>query len=132
MTLTVELVTPERLVFKKEADEVVFTGIEGQIGILPGHIPLISQLMPGPLMIKQGAQTTFYAVSSGLAQVDNNTVKILTQAAESQSEIDVQRAERALSLAEKELKEKSEYDETFADTQASYARALNRMNIGKK
>ena len=130
--MLVQLVTPERRLFSTEATEVVLTGALGQMTVLPGHIPLVTALDPGPFVIKRAdGKTETYAVGGGVAQIDHDTLTILAETAESQDEIDVVRAEKAREASLKALKEQSFYDETFAETQASVARAMARIDVAK-
>ena len=129
--LQVELVTPERRVLKQEADEVTLTGTLGQLTVLPGHIPLLTGLEPGPMILKRGGTVETYAVAGGVAQIDHDKVTILAEAAEAREDIDVARAERAQTEAQKKLMEKSAYDAQFAETEAAVMRAAARIDIAR-
>jgi F-type H+-transporting ATPase subunit epsilon len=130
--LQVELVTPERRVLKSEADEVTLTGTLGQLTVLPGHIPLLTGLEPGPMILKHGGSSEIYAVAGGVAQIDHDKVTILAEAAEARDDIDVPRAERAKVEAQKLLLEKSAYDAAFAETEAAVMRAAARIDIARR
>jgi len=124
-------VTPTRKLFSVDADSVTFTGELGEMTVMPGHIAMVTALRPGPLTLKVAGGTEIYAVGSGIAQIDQGLVSILAESAERSNEIDITRAEAARVAAEKALKEQSSYDSTFAETQASLARATTRLTLGR-
>ena len=101
--LLLEVVTPDRLVLSTEADVVVCPGVEGQFGVLPGHIPFLSALEIGEMYYRKGGQTEYLAVSGGFAEVTGEKVTIVAESAEKGREIDVERAKRAQERAEKRL-----------------------------
>ena len=101
--LLLEVVTPDRLVLSTEADVVVCPGVEGQFGVLPGHIPFLSALEIGEMYYKAGGKTEYLAVSGGFAEVTGEKVTIVAESAEMGREIDVERAKRAQERAEKRL-----------------------------
>ena len=101
--LLLEVVTPDRLVLSTEADVVVCPGVEGQFGVLVGHIPFLSALDIGEMYYRKGGQTEYLAVSGGFAEVTGTKVTIVAEAAEKGREIDVERAMRALERTEKRL-----------------------------
>ena len=110
MPLTLEIVTPEAKVYSDTIDSVVIPTVEGEIGILPGHIPLLTQVENGELRVTKGGQTTWLAVSGGFAQVDNDRVSILAEHAITEEKIDESAVEAALKRAEQELKEAKNLD----------------------
>lgn len=131
--MQVQLVTPERKLFSTEAVEITLTGALGQMTVLPGHIPVVTALEPGPLVIKKANGTTeVYAVGGGVAQIDRDMITVLAEVAEAAEEIDPARAEKARDQAMKLMQEQSAYDETFAETQAAVARATARLTISKR
>src|SRR5262245_10637304 len=103
MKIKLAIVTPEKDVLDIECDQVVAPGVNGEIGLLPGHVALITALRPGVLTVVNGGRKNYYAVSSGFAEVDNDKVTVLTAACEPASAIDVERARKALSDAEGKL-----------------------------
>lgn len=128
--LELELVTPERLAFTEQADFVVLPGIDGEIGVLPGHAPLLTQLAAGELRIKRGENTELFAVSGGFAEVLRNRVRVFAETAEMQGEIDAERARLAAERASKDLKAAaSPVDLELA--QAALRRALLRLRISE-
>jgi len=110
MPLTLEIVTPEARVYSDTVDTVVIPTVEGEIGILPGHIPLLTQVEDGELRVMKGGQTIWLAVSGGFAEVDNDKVSILAEHAITEEKIDESAVEAALKRAEQELKEAKHLD----------------------
>lgn len=103
--LTVEVVAAEKIVFSGDADMVVAPGVEGVLGILPKHAPLLTMLNPGAVRIKQGDGEIVMAVSGGFLEVNHDRVDILADSAERAEEIDIARAEEARRRAEQALAE---------------------------
>ena len=103
MALTLEIVTPEAKVYSDTIDSVVIPTVEGEIGILPGHIPLLTQVASGELRVQKGNETLFLAVSGGFAQVDDLHVRVLAENAISEEKIDESAVENAMKRAEQEL-----------------------------
>lgn len=104
MSLHLEVITPERALLSVEADEVVVPGLNGELGILPLHAAMISQLRPaGILRYHEGAQWNQVSVALGFVQVVDDRVTVLAEIAELPSEIDVERARAARARAEQRL-----------------------------
>lgn len=103
MSLTLEIVTPEAKVYSDAIDSVVIPTIEGEIGILPGHIPLLTQVASGELRVQKGAETQFLAVSGGFAEIEGDTVRVLAENAITEEKIDENAVESAMRRAEQEL-----------------------------
>jgi len=110
MPLTLEIVTPEARVYSDTIDTVVIPTVEGEIGILPGHIPLLTQVEDGELRVTKGGQTIWLAVSGGFAEVDNDRVSILAEHAITEEKIDEAAVEAALRRAEQELRDAKHLD----------------------
>ncbi|QDX91635.1 F0F1 ATP synthase subunit epsilon [Brevibacillus laterosporus] len=105
--MIIEIVTPERVVYSGDATMVIARGVEGELGILPNHTPLVTPLKIAPVRIKQeGDKETIIAVSGGFMEVRGQTVTILAEAAEQSDSIDTARAELAKQRAENRLNEK--------------------------
>lgn len=136
MTLTVEIVTAERLVRSEEGvDVLIAPGSEGQLAILPRHAPLMTTLEYGELVFRRGADESSFAIERGFLEVRDNRVTVLADAAEAADEIDVDRAERARERAETRLREGHEQDmgETdLARAQAAMQRALLRLRVAQR
>lgn len=103
MPLTLEIVTPEAKVYSDTIDSVVIPTVEGEIGILPGHIPLLTQVAQGELRVAKGAETQFLAISGGFAEIEGDTVRVLAENAISEEKIDENAVEAAMKRAEQEL-----------------------------
>jgi len=104
-TLIAEIVTPEKIVYTNEVEMVVVPTIDGEIGILPLHAPLVGALKPGEVRVKYGDTVEWFAVSGGYIQVHEDKVIVLADDAEIASQIDVERARQAKALAEQRLAE---------------------------
>jgi F-type H+-transporting ATPase subunit epsilon len=104
-TLIVEIVTPEHIVYTNEVEMVVAPTIDGEIGVLPLHVPLVGALKAGPVRVKHGDEVEWFAVSGGYIQVHEDKVIILADDAEAASHIDVERARQAKVLAEARIAE---------------------------
>ena len=127
--LLLEVVTPDRLVLSTEADVVVCPGVEGQFGVLPGHIPFLSALEIGEMYYKAGGKTEYLAVSGGFAEVTGEKVTIVAESAEKGREIDVDRAKRALERAEKRLAAAKTENIDWARAEAAMRRSLMRTKV---
>jgi F-type H+-transporting ATPase subunit epsilon len=103
MPLTLEIVTPAAKVYSETIDSVVIPTVEGEIGILSGHIPLLTQVADGELRVAQGNETLFLAVSNGFVQIEGDRVRVLVENAISEEKIDANAAEAAMKRAEQEL-----------------------------
>jgi F-type H+-transporting ATPase subunit epsilon len=110
MPLTLEIVTPEARVYSDTIDSVVIPTVEGEVGILPGHIPLLTQVENGELRVTKNGQTQMLAVSGGFAEVEGDRVHILAEYAITEETIDEKAVEDALKRAEKQLEESKHLD----------------------
>ncbi|MEK7102294.1 MAG: F0F1 ATP synthase subunit epsilon [Patescibacteria group bacterium] len=134
MPLHLKMLTPERTIYDADVDQITVATMDGEITILPNHIPLISALKPGEMrVIKQGADIPM-AITGGFIEVQpDSRVEVLADAAERIEEIDIERAEVARARAEEYLREKKfETDVEYASLQAQLERALARIRIAKK
>lgn len=129
-TLTVSVVTPDGPVLNKEYEMVSCRAEDGELGILPGHIPLVAPLDIGAVRLKRGNDTELLAVSGGFLEVLPDKVTILAQSAETPDQIDVERAERARERAEQRLQSKRD-DIDFKRAELSLKRAMNRLRIAR-
>jgi len=124
--IKLEIVTPEKTVVSEEVNEVVLPGIEGEFGVLYGHIPFLTALKIGVLTYKQGEKEEHLAVSWGYAEVTEDSVKVLAETAERATEIDLNRAKLAKEEAEKMLtagKEDLEHEEAKVRLEKAVIRA---------
>ncbi len=127
--LLLEVVTPDRMVLSTEADVVVCPGVEGQFGVLYGHIPFLSALDIGEMYFKAGSKTEYLAVAGGFAEVTGTKVTIVAEAAELGREIDVERARRALERAQKRLATAKTEVIDWARAEAAMRRSLVRAKV---
>jgi F-type H+-transporting ATPase subunit epsilon len=130
--LELEVVTPDRLVTSETVDIVMAMGVLGEFGILPSHIPFLTPLQPGELRYRKGGQLEYLAVTGGFAEVSNNKVTILAEAAEKARDIDIDRARRAKERAEKRLAQTKTEDIDFARAEMALKRALLRLRVSEK
>jgi len=131
-TLRLEMVTPYKQVLAIDVDEVTAPGTLGELGILPGHTPLLTTLKIGELTYRQGAETFHVAVNWGYVEVENDKVTVLVETAEPADQIDLARAKAALSRAETAIKALSPEDVEFAQMEASLERALIRIQVAEQ
>jgi F-type H+-transporting ATPase subunit epsilon len=110
MPLTLEIVTPEARVYADTIDTVVIPTVEGEVGILPGHIPLLTQIEHGELRVTKNGATQWLAVSGGFAEVEGDHVRVLAEHAITEEKIDEHAVEAALRRAEQEMKDAKDTD----------------------
>ncbi len=110
MPLTLEIVTPEAKVYSDTIDSVVVPTVEGEIGVLPGHIPLLTQVEHGELRVTKGGATSWLAVGGGFAQIDGDTVRVLAEHGITEEKIDEHVVEAAMKRAQDELKAAKDMD----------------------
>jgi F-type H+-transporting ATPase subunit epsilon len=130
-TFRLEVVTAERMVFADDVNGVVAWGVEGQLGILPHHAPLMTMLQPGDLVIKRDNEEEYLALSGGFLEVRPDKVIILADACERAEEIDIARAEAARRRAEETLKERPPEVDTAA-AEAALRRSIARLKVAEK
>ena len=130
--LILEIVTPEAKTFSGEVDMVVLPGVEGELGILPMHVPLMTQLLPGEVRILQGGKETDLVVGTGFVEVSQTHVSILTDMAMGDTEIDEQAAEEAMKRAEARGKEKDLNSEEVAEIERAIARSLAQLKFKRR
>ena len=110
MSLTLEIVTPDARVYSDTIDSVVIPTVEGEVGILPGHIALLTQVAHGELRVTKGTATLFLAVGGGFAEVGDDRVRVLAEHAITEEKIDESAVEAAMKRAEQELKDAKDID----------------------
>ncbi len=129
--IQLEVITPEKLALREMVDEVVLPGLGGELGILPEHTPLISQLQTGVLTYRQGNERKYMHVSGGFVEVLPDRVAVMAEVAERPEEIDYARAQRARERAEKRLSSGSP-DIDFRRAELKLQRALIRIQLASK
>ena len=110
MPLTLEIVTPEAKVYSDTIDSVVIPTVEGEIGILPGHIPLLTQIEHGELRVTKGAAVQWLAIGGGFAQIDGDRVRVLAEHAVTEEKIDEHAVESAMKRAQQQLLDAKDMD----------------------
>lgn len=128
--LKLEMVTPYKRVLTEEVDEITVPGFVGELGLLPGHTPLLTTLKVGDLTYKKGSEQFHVAVNWGYLEVADDVVTVLVDTAEKADEIDLERAKAALGRAEDALKTLAQDDKKFAIMEAALARAMVRIQVG--
>jgi len=131
-TVKVTVVTPDGPVYDSEVEMVSTKAKSGELGILPGHIPLVAPLAISAVRLKKGGQTDFVAVSGGFLEVRPDQVTILAQTAELASDIDVERALKAKERAEQRLHEQRTEHTDFRRAELALQRAINRLAVSEK
>jgi F-type H+-transporting ATPase subunit epsilon len=127
-SLRLDIVTPDKLVLGREVDYVGAPGLEGEFGVLPGHIPLLAALTAGRLFYKADGRTNWVFVSGGFAEVSGDKVTILAESAEEADKIDFDRAEQALRRAQERVESKAS-DIDMYRAQLALARAVARLSL---
>lgn len=130
--LKLEMVTPYKRVLTEEVDEITAPGFVGELGLLPGHTPLLTTLRFGELSYKKGNEQFHLAVNWGYLEVEDDTVTVLVDTAEKSDEIDLARAKAALGRAEDALKTMPQEDKKYAIMEAALQRALIRIQVADK
>jgi F-type H+-transporting ATPase subunit epsilon len=130
-TLKLEIVTPHATVYSDDVDMVTLPGIDGQMGILPHHIRLMTQLVPGEMIVRKNGHPRFVAVGEGLVVVTGDRVSIVTDAAIATDNIDEARAEEARQRAAARLREKTSSAE-LASVNATLARSLTQLRVKRR
>lgn len=130
-TLKLEIVTPESKIYSEDVDMVTLPGVEGEMGIFPMHIPLMTQVAAGEITARKGGQDHFLAIGEGFVEVTGTRVAVLTDMAIKADDIDEARAEEARKRAEARLAEKLTEEET-ATVQAALMHSLTQLNVKRR
>jgi F-type H+-transporting ATPase subunit epsilon len=130
-TLKLEIVTPEGKAWSWDVEMVTLTGVEGEMGILPRHVRLMTQLMPGELVVREAGRDRSLAVGQGLVEITPDRVSILTDMAIAAENIDEAKAEEARQRAEARLREKLSSAE-IASTNAALVRSLAQLRVKRR
>jgi F-type H+-transporting ATPase subunit epsilon len=125
--LAVDILTPERRVLQTQADSVVVPAVDGELGILKDHTPLVAELKEGEIRMRTGEDTQVFAVSGGFVKVQNNHVTVMAETAEMAHEIDVERARQAAERAKAALRAPFGTAD-LAQAEAALRRALVRLH----
>ena len=130
-TMRLEIITAERVVFADDVDLVQVPGIDGELGILPHHAPLMTMIQPGELMISKDGEAQYLAISGGFLEVMANRVLVLADAAERTEEIDEARAEEAVQRAQERVEHRTA-DMDMEQALASMRRAQSRLKVVRR
>jgi len=131
MNLHLEVITPEKVIYESEADEIIAPTVNGQIGILPNHIGLLTKIVPGELIIRKGNSQYLLAITGGFLEVNNNNVSILADYAIKAEDVEIARAQEAQKRAEKLMQEKAT-DKDFKVAQAELVKAILELRVANK
>jgi F-type H+-transporting ATPase subunit epsilon len=131
-TIKVSIVTPDGPVYESDVEMVSTKAKSGELGILPGHIPLVAPLEIGAVRLKKDGKTELIAVSGGFLEVRPEQVTILAQSAETSSEIDVERAQKAKERAEQRMKDHQVQQTDFKRAELALQRAINRLAVSER
>jgi F-type H+-transporting ATPase subunit epsilon len=130
-TLKLEIVTPDAKVFSEDVDMVTLPGVEGEMGIYPNHVPLLTQIVPGEIIARKGGKDFFLAIGEGFVEVTGDHVAILADMAIRAENIDEAKAEEARRRAEARLAEKLDDEETAA-VQAAISHASAQIKVKRR
>jgi F-type H+-transporting ATPase subunit epsilon len=131
-TLKLEIVTPEGRAYSDDVAMVVLPSIEGEIGVYPAHVPLMTQLSPGELRIIKDGKTTEFVVGTGFIEVTSDSVSVLTDSALGEEEIDENATEEAIKRAQAALRDKNLSSDDTAEVEASLARSLAQIRFKRR
>jgi len=130
-TLKLEIVTPDAVVYSEDVNMVTLPAMEGQIGVYPLHVPLLTQIVPGEIIVNQEGRESFLAVGEGVVEITANRVAIVTDMAIPADHIDEAKVEEARQRAAARLKDKLS-DEEVATINASLARSLAQLKVKRR
>jgi F-type H+-transporting ATPase subunit epsilon len=130
-TLKLEIVTPESKIYSEDVDMVTLPGVEGELGIYPMHVPLMTQLSSGELIARKGGQDHFLAIGEGFVEITGSRVAVMTDMAIKADDIDEMKAEEARKRAEARLAEKLT-DEEQATVQAALLHSLTQLKVKRR
>jgi len=122
-----EIITPERAVYKNEVEYLVIPAYGGSMGVLHGHIDYLAELEPGEIRVTSGGNLELFAISGGFAEIHKDNVVLLCETAEAAEEIDIERAYLSRKRAHEKLKSSTPID--IADTEIAFKKALARLKV---
>jgi F-type H+-transporting ATPase subunit epsilon len=131
MNLLLEIITPEKVVYSDEVNEIIVQTVNGEIAILPHHVNLLTQISPGEMIVKKGNNLQHLAVTGGFLEVMDNKVSILAEYAIKAQDIEVEKAMEAKKRAEKVMKEKSTDNEVKV-AQAEIMKAILELKVATR
>ena len=131
-TLKLEIVTPEKVAYSDDVESVVLPAVEGEMGVLPMHIPVLTQIKPGELVVAKGGAKQYLAVGEGFVSVDQTSVKVMTDMALGWEAIDESAAEAAVARAKETMARKDLGAEETAAVQAALAKSLAQLHVKRR
>lgn len=131
MTLKLEIITPEETAYSEDVEMVTLPGVEGQLGIFPAHVPVMTQMVPGEIIVRKGGHDQSFAVGEGLVEIMGDHIAILTDMAVTADKIDEAKVEEARRRAEARLQEKLS-DEEVAAVNSSLARSVAQLHVKRR
>ncbi len=131
MNLLLEIITPEKVIYKDEVNEVIVPTVNGEIAVLPNHVSLLTQLNPGELIIKKGIDQQYLAVTGGFLEISSNKISIIAEYAVKAQDIEIANAMEAKRRAEKAMSEKST-DQDLRIAQAEMIKAILELKVATK
>ncbi len=131
-TLKLEITTPDAKVYSDDVEMVVVPGIEGELGILPRHIPLLTAIKPGELKVTKNGQNIYLAVGEGFVEVTQERVSVLTDMAIEEKAIDEAAAQEAIRRAEEAMKHPNIGHEEVAAVQATLQKSLAQLHVKRR
>lgn len=131
-TLKLEIVTPEKIAYSDDVDSVVLPAVEGEMGVLPMHIPVLTQITPGELVVSKAGEKHYLAVGEGFVSVDQTSVKVMTDMALESEQIDEGAAEAAVQRAREAIASKDLGSEESAAVQAALAKSLAQLHVKRR
>jgi F-type H+-transporting ATPase subunit epsilon len=130
-TLKLEIVTPEGTMFSDDVELVTVPGVEGQLGILPHHVELMTRIVPGEMLVRRGGHDDYIAIGAGLVEITGTHVSIATDMAVAAASIDEAKAEEARQRAAARLREKLSSEEV-ASVNAALAKSLAQLRVKRR
>jgi F-type H+-transporting ATPase subunit epsilon len=130
-TLKLEIITPDGVAYSEDVEMVTLPGAEGQLGILPQHIRLVTPMVPGEMIVRKNGHDDFFAVGEGLIEITGDRVSIVTDMVLAAEKIDEAMVEEARQRAEARLREKLS-DEEVASVNAALARSLAQLHVKRR
>lgn len=132
--MQLEIVTPEKIIYSGEVDEIIINTADGEIAILPHHVNLMTKVLPGEMTLKTGSKTQHMAITGGFLEVSNNKITLLADYAVQAEEIQVNKALEAQKRAEEILKRKESglTAQDLANAQAELAKAILELKVAKR
>jgi len=130
-TLKLEIVTPEKTAYSEDVEMVTLPGSEGELGVYPNHVPLLTTIHPGELRVLKGGRETFLAIGEGFVEITGTTVSVLTDMALDVTAIDETAAEEAVARARAALKDDLGKEEV-ASVQASLQKSLAQLHVKRR